>query len=98
MKVYIQPQVSIQLTGGDRRIIISWDKASGCSGYQVFYTEAGTGGEYKWWKNVTGTTATQTGLKPDTDYWYKVRSYVILPDGSKYYGQFSEARHVMTSK
>ena len=98
VKVYIQPQVEITLRGGDKQIAISWDKADGATGYQIFYTEAGTGGEYTWWKNIpAGTlTATLTGLKAGTDYWFKVRSYVELPSGGKYYGQLSEAKHTFT--
>ena len=99
VKVYIQPQVNITLQGGKQQITITWDKADGCTGYQIFYTEAGTGGVYAWWKNVPAGTlsATLTGLKANTDYWFKVRSYVDLPDG-RYYGQLSEAKHVMTLK
>ncbi len=99
VKVSIQPQVNVTLQGGTRQITIAWDKADGCTGYQIFYTEAGTGGVYAWWKNVPAGTlsATLTGLKANTDYWFKVRSYVDLPDG-RYYGQLSEAKHVMTLK
>ena len=43
-------------------------------------------------------STTLTGLKPDTDYWFKVRSYVQLPDGTRYYGQQSEAVHTKTLK
>ena len=96
VKVTIQPQVQIMLTGGDGKIEISWDLAEGATGYQVFYTEAGTGGNYTWWKNVSTATVMQTGLKACTDYYYKVRSYVDLPDGTRYYGQLSEAKHAWT--
>ena len=37
-------------------------------------------------------------LKPDTDYWFKVRSYVQLSDGTRYYGQQSEPVHTKTLK
>ena len=98
VKVYIQPQVSVTLKGGNKQIAITWSKADGATGYQIFYTEAGTGGEYTWWKNIpAGTlTATLTGLKAKTDYWFKVRSYVDLPGGGRYYGQLSEAKHAFT--
>ena len=37
-------------------------------------------------------------LKPDTDYWFKVRSYVQLSDGTRYYGQLIEVVHTKTLK
>ena len=99
MKVYIQPQVVIRkLAGGSGRITLTWSKAEGCTGCQIFYTEAGTGGDYSWYRNVPAgqTSVTVSGLKPKTDYWFKLRSYVDLPDGSRYYGQLSEAKHTYT--
>ena len=100
VKVSIQPQAVVTLQGGDRQVTVSWGKADGCTGYQIFYTEAGTGGVYAWWKNIPAGTLTDTlkNLKTGTDYWFKVRSYVDLPDGSRYYGQLSEAKHAWTNK
>ena len=100
VKQYIQPQVKVSLQGGDQQITISWSKSPEVTGYQVFYTEAGTGGVYGWAKTIVGgpISTTLTGLKPDTDYWFKVRSYVQLPDGTRYYGQQSEAVHTKTLK
>ena len=100
LKQYIQPQVQVKLEGGDQQITISWSKSPEVTGYQVFYTEAGTGGVYRWAKTIVGgpISTTLTGLKPDTDYWFKVRSYVQLPDGTRYYGQQSEAVHTKTLK
>ena len=100
VKIAIQPQVRAVVKGGSRQIKVSWTRAAGATGYQIFYTEAGTGGEYRWWKNIPAGTLTETltGLKRDTEYWFKVRSYVDLPDGSRYYGQLSEAVHAVTDK
>ena len=100
VKIAIQPQVRAVVKGGSRQIKVSWTRAAGATGYQIFYTEAGTGGEYRWWKNIPAGTLTETltGLKRDTEYWFKVRSYVDLPDGSRYYGQLSEAVHARTAE
>ena len=100
MKQYIQPQVKVSLQGGDQQITISWSKSPEVTGYQVFYTEAGTGGVYGWAKTIVGSliSTTLTGLKPDTDYWFKVRYYVQLSDSTRYYGQKSEAVHTKTLK
>ena len=99
VKVYIQPQVVIQkLVGGSGRITLTWSKAEGCTGYQIFCTEAGTGGDYAWVRNVPAgqLSVTVPNLKAKTDYWFKIRSYVELPNGERYYGQYSEAKHTWT--
>ena len=59
-----------------------------------------TTAKHGWAKTIVNglISTTLTGLKPDTDYWFKVRSYVQLPDGTRYYGQQSEAVHTKTLK
>ena len=101
VKFSVQPQtVLLKLAGGDRRITLSWSPAAQASGYQVFCAEAGTGGTYTWRRNVpAGQLAVTIGaLKANTDYWFIVRSYVDLPDGGRYWGQYSEPKHAWTRK
>ena len=69
---------------------LQWKKVEGCSGYQVFRTVAGTG-EFVWVKNATTNQVANYSLTPGTVYYYKLRAYTDLPDGSRSYGQYSQA-------
>ncbi len=68
---------------------LRWDKVSGCTGYQLFRTIEGTGGEYTWVKNCTTPEVANYDLKAGTVYYYKVRAYIDLPGSQRAYGQFS---------
>ena len=70
--------------------VISFDAVEGATGYQLFRTVAGTGGNFTWVKNSAEPPVTNYGLETGTIYYFKVRAYVDLPDGTRAYGQFSE--------
>ncbi len=67
---------------------LKWDKVAGATGYQVFRTVAGSG-EYIWVKNCTTAQIANYDLTAGTTYYYKLRAYIDLPDGSRAYGQYS---------
>jgi fibronectin type 3 domain-containing protein len=68
-------------------IKISWTKASGVSGYQIYYSTSKTG-TYKKLATTSSTSYTNKSLKLSTTRYYKVRSYKKV--GSNYiYGAFS---------
>lgn len=73
---------------------LTWDKVPGCTGYQVFRTEAGTGGNYQWVKNCSTAQIGNYVLKPGATYYYKIRAYIDLPSGKRAYGQYSDAVYV----
>ena len=73
---------------------LTWDSVPGVTGYQVFRTVANTGGNYTWVKNNSTSQVGNYGLTPGTVYYYKVRAYVDNPDGTRAYGEYSEAKNV----
>ena len=91
--VNLAPVTVTEITGRKGEISISWTPSEGCTGYQVFYTQAGTGGNFVWLKNVTEPGCVHAGLAAGVSYYYRIRAYVDQPDGSRAYSQFSEAVH-----
>ncbi len=59
------------------RVTLSWDKASGASGYRVYLYNTT---EKKWeiiHRNITGTSATVKGLSPGKKYSFAVKPYYV---------------------
>ena len=52
---------------------------------RVTFALANTGGNYTWVKNNSTSQVGNYGLTPGTVYYYKVRAYVDLPDGTRAY-------------
>ncbi len=67
---------------------LKWDKVAGATGYQVFRAVAGSG-EYIWVKNCSTAQIANYDLTAGTTYYYKLRAYIDLPDGSRAYGPYS---------
>lgn len=71
---------------------LNWSKVNGVTGYCI-YRSASSGGKYTEVAKVTPatqTTWTDTGLKPGTTYYYKIRTYT--KSGSNItYGKYSQA-------
>jgi Fibronectin type III domain. len=68
-------------------IRISWGAVSGRSGYELWRATS-EGGAYTLVKATSGTSYTNTGLIPNTAYYYKVRAYVTVR-GTRVYSDFS---------
>ncbi len=77
---------------------IKWDILKGVSGYEVYkYNE--TSGTYKLTNTRKSSSVhswTNSYLKPNTEYKYKVRAYVTL-NGINYYGAFSDVVKTSTT-
>lgn len=77
---YIEPKAvsSLKATGYSTKVKLSWSKATGAKGYQVYLYEDG-----KWVKQPTTskTSCTVTGLDSVTTYKFRVRPYAKV--GSK---------------
>ena len=66
---------------------ITWAKATGVSGYEVWYATS-ENGTYKNTKTTSESNYTQTGLKAGTTYYYKIRSYKTV-SGIKVYSAYT---------
>ncbi len=75
---------------------VTWGCVDGADGYQL-YRSTEANGVYTCVKTITsGTTTryTNVGLTIGQTYYYKVRAYVTLSDGSRIYSGFSEVRYM----
>ena len=77
---YIQPKAvsSLKATAYSTKIKLSWSKATGAKGYQVYQYENGS---WKKLPSVSGTSCTITDLDSVTTYKFRVRPYAKV--GSK---------------
>lgn len=90
---------SIKLSAGTTSIKLTWGKASGAVGYQI-YRKDSSGGDYVKIKTVTGTSYSDSGLKSSHKYYYKVRAYIKTNNGnvySKYSATVSASTKAKTS-
>lgn len=67
---------------------ISWAKAIGASGDEVWYSTSEKG-IYKKIKSTTGISYVHTKLTAGKTYYYKVRSYKTQSDGNKKYSGYA---------
>jgi uncharacterized repeat protein (TIGR02543 family) len=65
----------------------SWAVVSGTNGYAIYRATSSTG-TYLYVGTTTSTSYTNTGLKTNKTYYYKVRAYRII-GSSKVYGDYS---------
>lgn len=73
---------------------ITWKKASGVSGYQI-YRSTSKNGSYKKIKTLSSkkNSFKNTGLKKKRTYYYKIRSYKKV-NGKTYYSSFSSIKKI----
>lgn len=75
----------------DGKAKLTWKKASGAEGYEIFMAES-SGGKFSKIKTVTkGTTigVTKSGLTSGKTYYFKVRSFITV-NGKKVYSGYSK--------
>ena len=81
-------KVTIKSTkAGNEMAKITWEKASGATGYKV-YRSTSKNGTYKLVKTTTSTSYTNYLLTKNKKYYYKVRAYKTV-NGKKVYGKYS---------
>ncbi len=71
-------------------IKLTWPKVAGATGYKV-YQYSPSQGKYVQIATVTGNTYKKTGLKAGTTYYFKVKAYKKLSDGTIIEGAISNA-------
>ena len=76
-------------------ITVSWDKIK-CSGYEVSYKNGGSWKSYKKINSANTTSCNITGLKAETKYSVRVRSFVKAEDGTNVYSDYSTAVDITT--
>lgn len=82
-----------------RKAVITWKKVKNASGYQI-YRATKKNGKFKKVKTVKGNSVvkyTNTKLKKNKKYYYKVRAYRTVK-GKKVYGAFSVKKSVSIKK
>ncbi|MEW9079162.1 DUF4430 domain-containing protein [Terrisporobacter glycolicus] len=94
-KITTKPSTpSIKLSGGSKKIKVSWNKITNASGYEV-YRATSKSGKYSKINTITkGSTLSYTNSKltKKKTYYYKVRAYKTI-DGNKVYSSFSSVKY-----
>ncbi len=66
--------VSFSVKAGKKKVVLSWKKVKGATGYTVYY-KTKVNGNWKKLKNTKGTSYTKTKLKSGTMYYFTVKAY-----------------------
>ncbi len=69
----------------------SWKSVANADGYQISYSTS-KNGNYTSLKKTSSTSYIHSGLTSGSTYYYKVRAYIKLADGSKAYGAWSSVK------
>ena len=82
------PTIKVKAHDVELENTISWKKLAGASGYEVYFKKGNNGS----WKKAGATTGLSYTHKVGHGAWYyyKVRAYQNLADGSRIYGKFSK--------
>ncbi|MCI8559638.1 MAG: leucine-rich repeat protein [Dorea sp.] len=89
----------VKASAGSKSVKMSWKKAAGVTGYEV-YRSTSKNGKYKKVKSISKaatTKYTDKKLKAKKTYYYKVRAYKKV-SGKKVYGAFSAVKSAKTKK
>ena len=93
--VKLAKAAKVKITVKKRKVNVSWKKVRNATGYQV---KAATNKKFtknKKTVNVKKNKAVLKNLKPNTEYYIKVRAYK-KDDGEKHYGSWSKRKKILT--
>ena len=79
------PVLKKAVSKGYQAIQVSWDAAEGAEGYRIYRKAAG--GNWKYLKDITSLSYTDTTAQTGTGYFYTVRGYCTI-DGEKALGKY----------
>lgn len=88
--IYPKEVDTISATSSKKYITLKWSGDNGCEGYKIYRKDT-YNGSYKRIKTIQGgdiTSYKNTGLLADHEYYYRIRSYVII-DGKTYYSTYT---------
>jgi len=80
-------KTKLTTAAGSKKIALKWSKVNGATGYYVYRATAKSG-TYKKMKATTGLKWTNTGLKKNQKYYYKVKAYKTV-SGTNIFGNWS---------
>lgn len=80
-----------------KKVIVSWKKLSGVSGYEVSIATKKNFKKGKKTANTTKVSYTFKKLKTNTTYYVRVRAYNI-DNGTKVYGKYSAVKKIKVKK
>ncbi len=86
---------TLKVTAGKKQAVLSWNKISGATGYEIYMSAHKDGGYKKVTaikKNAT-VKYTKKNLKKGTIYYFKVRAYKTV-DGKNIYSAYSVVKNV----
>ncbi|MBR3058447.1 MAG: fibronectin type III domain-containing protein [Clostridiales bacterium] len=83
------PTKTTALSTAYNSVTLIWEGVTGVNGYQVMYSTS-PNGTYTSLGTLSGTQKAVYNLQTGTKYYFKVRSYVKLSDGSMLFGSYSD--------
>ncbi|MGN0467585.1 MAG: fibronectin type III domain-containing protein, partial [Acutalibacteraceae bacterium] len=84
--------VTLKVTAGSKQAKLTWNKAAGANGYEIFIATSKTG-KYKKLASTKSTSYTAKNLTKDKTYYFKVRAYKTIGK-TNIYGSYSSAKSV----
>lgn len=90
---------SVKASAGSKRVKLSWKKAAGVTGYEIYRANK-KNGKYKKVKSIgkaASNNYTDKKLKAKKTYYYKIRAYKTV-SGKKVYGAFSDVKGAAAKK
>ena len=91
---FFAPVISLTYNASAGGNTIKWAKTGIATGYQI-YRKAYGESSYTKIKSTTSLSYTDTTAKSDTTYYYKVRPYYEIANGTYIYGEFSSAKSIL---